>query len=66
MQTKVYFQYAEAPPMFIMHNMINLNPILRKDHAEEILLKKNGRLLPVLTIFFLILQEIEMQFVNKN
>ena len=52
--------------MFIMHSMINLNPILRKDHAEEILLKKNGRMLSVLTIFFLILQEIEMQFVNKN
>ena len=42
MQTKVYFQYAEAPPMFIMHSMINLNPILRKDHVEEILLKKTG------------------------
>ncbi len=28
MQTKVYFQYAEAPPMFIMRSMINLKPIL--------------------------------------
>ena len=26
MQTKVYFQYAEATPMFIMQSMINLNP----------------------------------------
>ena len=25
-QTKVYFQYAEAPPMFIMRSMINLKP----------------------------------------
>ncbi len=39
MQTKVYFLYAEAPPMFIMHSMINLNPILRKEHADGNFLK---------------------------
>ena len=26
MQTRVYFQFAEAQPMFIMQSMINLKP----------------------------------------